>query len=117
MSKPNIILEKTYAFSLFIIQIYKEMIECKKEYVLSKQLLRCATSIGANAEEASAGISLKEFIAKYQIAYKEAKESRYWLRLLKDSNYLDNNKATEALLKCEEIIRIINAILQSAKSS
>ncbi len=117
MSKENVILEKTYDFSLFIIQIYQDLSKNGKECVLSKQLLRSATSIGANSEEASAGVSKKDFINKYQIAYKEAKESHYWLRLLRDSNLLNEKNAAEALLKCEEIIRILNAILQSAKNS
>ncbi len=114
--KENIILVKTYNFSLLIINIYRHLTENRKEYVLSKQLLRSATSIGANSEEAAAGISKKDFIAKYQIAYKEAKESHYWLRLLRDCDLLDKNKANEALVQCEEIIRILNAILQTSKS-
>ncbi|MDR0865910.1 MAG: four helix bundle protein [Candidatus Symbiothrix sp.] len=117
MAKENVILTKTYDFSLFIVNIYRHLTENRKEYVLSKQLLRSATSIGANSEEASAGVSRKDFINKYQIAYKEAKESHYWLRLLRDSNWLELDKANDALLKCEEIIRIINAILQSSKIS
>jgi TIGR02436 family protein len=117
MSKENIILTKTYHFSLYIIAIYRELCEMKKEFVLSKQLLRSATSIGANSEEASAGITKKDFINKYQIAYKEAKESHYWLRLLRDSKLLEMGRANEALVQCEEIIRILNAILQSSKSN
>jgi four helix bundle protein len=117
MAKANVILEKTYDFSLFIIMVYRHLTQNQKEYVLSKQLLRSATSIGANSEEASAGVSKKDFINKYQIAYKEAKESHYWLRLLRDSCLLDEDRAKEALLKCDEVIRILNAILQSAKLS
>ena len=115
--KENIILTKTYNFSLYIINLYRELCEGKKEYILSKQLLRSATSIGANSEEASAGITKKDFINKYQIAYKEAKESHYWLRLLRDSDFLEKGKANEAIIQCEEIIRILNAILQSSKSN
>jgi four helix bundle protein len=70
MSKRNVILEKTYEFSLFIIMIYRDLTQIQKEYVLSKQLLRSATSIGANSEEASAGISKKDLINNYQISYK-----------------------------------------------
>ena len=115
MEKRNIILEKTYQFSLFIISIYKYLYEEKKEYVLSKQLLRSGTSIGANSEEASVGVSRKDFINKYQIAYKEAKESHYWLRLLRDSNYLEDQKARAAIVMCEDILRILNAILKTSK--
>ena len=117
MSKTNLILEKSYRFSLYIIEVYRYLTESKKEYTLSKQLLRSATSIGANSEEASAGVSKKDFINKYQIAYKEAKESHYWIRLLRDSHYLPLDKANEALSKCEELIRILNAILKSSKAT
>lgn len=80
MKTNNTILEMSFEFSLQIIRLYKQLIE-KKEYVLSKQVLRSGTSIGANVEEANAAQSKKEFIAKMSIASKEAKETRYWLRL------------------------------------
>ena len=115
--RRNVILEKTYTFSLFIIKLCRDIYENKREYILSKQLLRSATSVGANSEEASVGVSKKDFINKYQIAYKEAKESHYWLRLLKDSELLEINKANQALEMCEEILRILNAIIQSAKNN
>ena len=114
--KKNVILEKTYAFSLFVVLLCRNLTENKKEYVLSRQLLRSATSIGANSEEASVGVSKKDFINKYQIAYKEAKETHYWIRLLKDSEFLYVEDANKALYMCEEILRILNAILQSAKN-
>ena len=114
--KENIILGKTYNFSLLIITIYRYLTENRKEYVLSKQLLKSGTSIGANSEEATAGVSKKDFIAKYQIAYKEAKECHYWIRLLRDSDLLDKDKANDTLSQCEEIIRILNAILKTSKS-
>jgi len=115
MPKENLILTKSYDFALDIIAVYQHLANDRKEYVLSKQLLRSGTSIGANAEEATAGISKKEFIAKLQISYKEARETRYWLRLFRDSKILDTSKAQELIAKCEEIIRILNAILQSSK--
>jgi len=81
MKKENIILEKTFDFALSIIELYKKMTE-QKEYVLSKQILRSGTSIGANIEKAIAAHSRKDFAAKMIIASKESRETRYWLRLL-----------------------------------
>lgn len=81
MKKDNIILDKTFDFALSIIELYKQMTE-QKEYVLSKQILSSGTNIGANVEEATAAISKKDFTAKMSIASKEARETRYWLRLL-----------------------------------
>ena len=79
--KKSIIQEKSFEFSLIIIKLYQKMID-QNEYVLSKQLLRSGTSIGANIEEATAGISKKDFIAKMSISSKEARETRYWLKLI-----------------------------------
>lgn len=83
--KENIILTKSYNFALRIVILYKELCENKKEFVLSKQLLRSGTSIGANLEETMGGQSKKDFLAKITIAYKEARETHYWIRLLIDS--------------------------------
>src|SRR5215218_6434994 len=85
--KENIIKTKTFDFALSIIGLYKQMQE-KKEYVISKQLLRSSTSIGANVEEAEAGQTKKDFIAKMSIAAKEARETHYWLRLLQRSQLI-----------------------------
>lgn len=87
MMKENQIQIKNYQFALRIIKLYKYLIEKKKEYVLSKQILRRGTSIGANIEEGIAGQSKADFIAKFQIALKESRETHYWLRLLIDSDY------------------------------
>jgi len=84
MKKDNIILDKSFDFALRIIELYKQM-TAQHEYVLSKQLIRSATSIGANVEEATAAISKKDFAAKMSIASKEARETRYWLRLIDKS--------------------------------
>ena len=114
--KDNLIMGKSYHFSLMVIELYKFLIQQKKEYVLSKQLLRCGTSIGANSNEAQAAISKKDFIAKISIASKEARESKYWLMLLKDSGYIDPDKEkVKALLK--EIDSIINITTKIVKSS
>ncbi len=87
MKKDNIIQTKSYNFAVRIIKLYKHLSQEKKEFVLSKQLLRSGTSIGANIEEAIGGQSRKDFFAKLTIAYKEARESHYWIRLLKDTDF------------------------------
>ena len=114
VKKENIILEKTFDFSLNIIEIYKELIYSKKEYVMSKQLLKSSTSIGANCVEADSAQSHKDFIAKMSISFKEANETRYWIRLLQYSKFM-NNKSI--LIECEEIIKIITSILNTARKN
>ena len=116
MDQQNIILDKSYKFALRVIKLYKYLSDEKKEYTLSKQILRCGTSIGANAEEAVGGQSRKDFIAKFQISYKETRETHYWLRLLKDSGFLDKNLAESLLNDCTELQKIISSILNTAKN-
>ena len=116
MKKNNIIQEKGYAFALAIIELYKSLIKNKNEYVLSKQILRSGTSIGANVEEAIGGQSTKDFISKLSIAYKEARETNYWIRLLKDSGYIDNQKAISLFHDCEELQKIIGSIQKTMKN-
>jgi four helix bundle protein len=111
----NIILEKTFNFSLKIIELYKKMIK-EKEYVLSKQLLRSATSIGANVEETMAGHSKKDFLAKLIISHKEARETRYWLRLIKHGN-LSSQSIDEFINEVNEIINILTAIIRTTKKN
>ncbi len=117
MKNENIIQIKSYKFALCIIKLYKFLIEEKKEFVLSKQILRCGTSIGANVEEALGGQSKADFIAKLQIALKESRETHYWLRLLIDSIYLDKKAGESILEDCEEIIKLLIAILKTSKSN
>jgi four helix bundle protein len=88
MKSGNVVQEKSYAFALRIVRMYRHLTEKRKEFVLSKQILRSGTSIGANIEEAIGGQSGRDFLAKLNIAYKEARETHYWLRLLHDSGYL-----------------------------
>ena len=90
----SIIQQKSFAFALQIIQLYKQLL-AQHEYVLSKQLLRRGTSIGANVEEASAGQSRKDFLAKMAIVSKEARETRYWLRLLRESKLVEQDVTSE----------------------
>lgn len=114
MKKENIILDKTFDFALTIIELYKKMVE-QKEFVLSKQLLRSGTSIGANVEEATAAISKKDFTAKMSIASKEARETRYWLRLVEKSQ-LVNVDIKDCLTKIDNIINILTAIVKTSQS-
>lgn len=115
--KENIIQQKSYNFALRIIKLYKYLIEDKKEFVLSKQILRSWTSIWANIEETIWSQSKKEFIAKITIAYKEARETRYWINLLRDSEYLETKQADSLIFDCEEILKIITSIQKTIKIS
>ena len=113
-NKDNIIIKKSYAFALDIVLLYKQLIQ-KKEFVLSKQILRSATSVGANIHEAVASESKRDFIHKLSIALKEARETSYWLHLLTDSNYISNETFKTLNEKCEELIRILNSIILTTK--
>ena len=115
MSK-SIIVTKSYQFALKIIELYKYLSYEKKEYVLSKQILKSGTSIGANVEESQAAISKKDFISKISIASKEARETHYWLRLLKDSNYLTPEYYL-LLNECEELKRILISIIKTSQEN
>jgi four helix bundle protein len=93
MKENNVIVEKSYAFALRIVKLYWYLIENKREYKLSGQLLSLGTSIGANVEEAMGGSSRKDFKYKLEISYREARETKYWLRLLRDSDSLEKRLA------------------------
>ncbi|MBN1967675.1 MAG: four helix bundle protein [Anaerolineae bacterium] len=114
MSK-SIIQQKSFKFALEIIALYKTL-QNQKEYVLSKQLLRSGTSIGANVEEASAGQSRRDFLAKMVIASKEARETRYWLRLPQESG-LAAVDVSDALKHVDELVRILTAIVKTTAST
>jgi four helix bundle protein len=110
--KQNILLEKTFDFALNAVKLSQKLQNENREFVLSKQFLRSATSIGANAEEAVAGHSTNDFIAKLTIAQKEARETNYWLRLITASKMHD---CTTHMQASEEIIRIISSIIITTK--
>jgi four helix bundle protein len=114
--RPNIIKEKSYLFALEVIHLYKAL-QVQNEYVLSKQLVRAGTSIGANVEEASAAQSKKDFISKMAIASKEARETRCWLRLLIDSRICDKIDFSGALKKAEEIIKFLTSIVKTSQQN
>jgi four helix bundle protein len=109
----NLIRIKSFQFALDAIALYKVLLE-RHEYVLSKQFLRSATSIGANAEEADAAQTKKEFIAKISVSSKEARETNYWLRLMKCSKIIDY-PFDDLILKSEELIRILTAIVKTSQ--
>jgi four helix bundle protein len=114
--RENVICDKSYAFALRVIKMYKYLIGEQKEFVLAKQLLRSGTSIGANVEEAIAASSKADFVHKLNIAAKEARETSYWLRLLKDSQYIPENAFESIHKDCDEIRKIISKILITMKS-
>ena len=116
MENRNIVKDKAYTFALSIIELYKEM-KRQNEYVLSKQLIRSGTSIGANVEEAGAAQSRKDFISKMSIASKEARETNYWLRLLNDSNLCEGIDYTKLIKDSEEIIKILTSIVKTSQRS
>ncbi len=112
----NIILDKSFEFAIRVVKLYKYLCDDKKEYILSKQLLRAGTSIGANINEAQAGQSKADFIAKMAIASKEARESKYWIDLLIKTDYLDiNENHVKSLLNdIEEIIKLLTSIVKTS---
>ena len=116
VEKPNVIKKKSYQFALKTITLYSQM-NGQKEFVLSKQLLRAGTSIGANVAEATAAQSRKDFISKMSISSKEARETHYWLRLLEDSDLFRDTDFSSALADCEELIRILTSIVKTAQES
>ena len=112
--KENITLEKSFDFAVRIVNLYKHMTSNKKEYVLSKQLLRSGTSIGANITEAQRGQSKADFTAKMSIALKEAYETDYWLRLLYKTEYINANEYESIDKDIKEIICLLMSICKTA---
>ena len=117
MNDENLIQTKSYTFALRIIKAYQYLQTETYENVLSKQLLKAGTSVGANVEEAIGAQSKKDFIAKLSISLKEAREAHYWLRLLRDSNYLTSKQADSLLEDCTQLLKILTAILKTSKRS
>jgi four helix bundle protein len=113
--KQSIIEKKSFEFALKIIELYKKLLE-QNEYVLSKQLLRSGTSIGANVTEATAAQSKKDFITKMSIASKEARETKYWLTLLSKSK-LVNIYFNDYLFEIDELIKILTSIVKTSQES
>lgn len=115
--KSNIILERSLDFSVEIIDLYREMSEKQREYVLSKQILRSATSIGVNMHKASRAYNNRDFLHKCVISFKEAGETQYWLDLIYRGKYVNEAKYNELSEMCKHIIRILNSIIISTRRS
>ena len=113
--KESIVQKKSFEFSLKIISLYKKL-QLEKEFVISNQILRSGTSIGANIEEALAGQSKRDFTAKMSISSKEARETKYWLRLLKESE-LTHLDVDSLILDIHELIRILTSIVKTSQSN
>ena len=107
--------EKSFQFAIRIVNLYRYFTDTKKEFVLSKQLLRCGTSIGANIAEAEQAQSRPDFISKLGIALKEASETDYWIRLLNATHFLTDDESSSLLEDCREIERMLTAIIKSSK--
>ena len=115
MKSKSTIQSKSREFAIRIINCYKFLTEEKKEFVLSKQLLRCGTSIGANTRESKNAQSRMDFLNKLNIALKEADETEYWLDLLYATNYLDKNLYDSINTDCVELIKMLTAIIRTLK--
>ncbi|EKQ56533.1 MULTISPECIES: four helix bundle protein [unclassified Clostridium] len=113
----SIIKDKSFEFSLEVIKLYVYLNSIKNEFVLSKQLLRSGTSIGANVREGLKGQSRRDFLSKMSIALKEAEETEYWLELLILSNYLEHEQEKQLLENCRELCKILSSIVKTTKSN
>ncbi|MDH6308409.1 four helix bundle protein [Dysgonomonas sp. PFB1-18] len=114
MVTNSLVYEKAYSFAIRIVKAYKYLKD-KQEFVLSKQLLRCGTSVGANIAEANGAISDSDFSAKMSIAYKEILETKYWLSLLKDTGYITNDVFEDIFVDADEIAKMIYSILKTTR--
>ena len=115
--KDNILLDKSFIFAVRIVKLYKYLCSQKKEYVLSKQLLRSGTSIGANINEAQDAQSKNDFISKLSISLKEARETKYWIELLRETDYLTDKEANNILEDLIEVIKLLVSIIKTTKEN
>lgn len=113
MKSENAVRDKSYAFARRCVKLYKYLCEEKKEYILSKQLLRSGTSIGANIAEGQYGQTKADFASKLSIAQKEAGETEFWLRLLGDEDYITKTQSESMLSDCRELIRLLQSITKT----
>ena len=114
--RDNAILDKSKKFAVRIVKLYKYLCS-KNEYIMSKQLLRCGTSIGANVAEALCSISRKDFLAKMYISYKECAETEYWLDILKETEYLNLTEYESIINQCHELRRILSSITKTTRNN
>ena len=113
--KESLVKGKSMNFAIRIVRCYKFLSEERHEHILSKQLLRCGTSIGANVKEALRGQSVPDFTAKMNISLKEASECEYWIELLEKTEYLPTNVAESLLKDCQELIKMLTSIVKTSK--
>lgn len=117
MKTGNVVVEKSKAFALRIINLYRYLKDEKREHILSKQVLRSGTSIGANVKEAIRGQSRADFLSKINIALKEASETEYWLELLHESDYIPDDAFESIYRDCQELLRLLMSIAKSTKGN
>jgi four helix bundle protein len=115
--KESIVRQKSYLFALRVIKAYKYLTQEQREFVLSKQVLRSGTSIGALVKEAEHAQSRADFIHKMNVALKEANETEYWLMLLKDSEYIETKSYSSIHQDCSELIKLLASIVKTSKGS
>lgn len=115
MKEENIIKKKSYLFAVRIIRLFQYLTTTKKEFILSKQLLRSGTSVGANVRESEHSESNADFIHKFAIAQKEINETIYWLELLQNTEYISQKEFDSIILDANEIIKIITSIIKTSK--
>jgi four helix bundle protein len=115
-NRDNPLQAKSYGFALQIIELYRSLSSEHREYVLSRQILRCGTSIGANIAEANQAQSRPDFISKLAIALKEAVETEYWISLLRDARYLTPEDAQALIADCKELTRMLTAAIKTSKA-
>ena len=115
--EDSILIIKSKEFAIRIIKLYKYLGKEKKEYILSKQILRSGTSIGANIREAAFAQSANDFISKMSISLKEVSETQYWLELLHETNYITDKEADSLKSDCMDLLRILQASIITAKSN
>lgn len=115
--KDNVIADKSKAFAIRIIRLYKYLVSEKQEYTLSKQVLRSGTSIGANVRESLRAQSKADFISKQNIALKEADETCYWLELLHETDFIADNEFESIYTEANEIVKLLVSIIKAAKEN
>ena len=117
IKNSNPAVDMSFDFAVRVVKLYKYLVGEHKEYVMSKQLLRCGTSIGANISEAQRGQSKADFAAKMNIALKEASETEYWLKLLYKTEYLSDNQFTSLYADIQELLKLLIAICRTANNT
>ncbi|HEY5122169.1 MAG TPA: four helix bundle protein [Ignavibacteria bacterium] len=115
IKKDNVVKDKSFNFAIRVINLYKYIIKEENEFVISKQILRSGTAIGANIEEALGGVSRKDFANKLSIAYKEARETEYWLKLLFETNYISKSMFDSLFNDCNEVTKLLYVIIRKTR--